>query len=186
MLHVQHCNAMGKCFTVRRSRVQRPIMTNVTWSRFDQSAQQLVVGHTTITIVINSDHQAAVCNKIIDGIITMSLGQSITTTRVSGAWLSELTIATKPLHWLLNSAELDGTPTILPTYIRVCAVVWECGKGQTNRWPWPIYISPWLHLMWNEKRLSALNEIQLRMTAMHAASLALNDQLLLYSQTVYM
>ena len=38
---------MGKCFTVRRSRVQRPIMTNVTWSRFDQSAQQLVVGHTT-------------------------------------------------------------------------------------------------------------------------------------------
>ena len=47
MLHVQHCNAIGKCFTVRRSRVQRPIMTNVTWSRFDQSAQQLVVGHTT-------------------------------------------------------------------------------------------------------------------------------------------
>ena len=47
MLHVQHCNAMGKCFTVRRSRVQRPIMTNVTWSRFDQSAQQLVVGHMT-------------------------------------------------------------------------------------------------------------------------------------------
>jgi len=48
MLHVQHCNAMGKCWTVRRSSVQRPIMTNVTWSRFDQSAKQLVVGHTTI------------------------------------------------------------------------------------------------------------------------------------------
>ena len=46
---------MGKCFTVRRSRVQRPIMTNVTWSRFDQSAQQLVVGHTTIETVIRCD-----------------------------------------------------------------------------------------------------------------------------------
>jgi len=40
MLHVQHCNAMEKCWTVRRSSVQRPIMTNVTWSRFDQSAQR--------------------------------------------------------------------------------------------------------------------------------------------------
>jgi len=51
MLHVQHCNAMEKCWTVRCSSVQRPIMTNVTWSRFDQSAQQLVVGHTTIEII---------------------------------------------------------------------------------------------------------------------------------------
>jgi len=42
---------MEKCWTVRRSSVQRPIMTNVTWSRFDQSAQQLVVGHTTINDV---------------------------------------------------------------------------------------------------------------------------------------
>ena len=40
-----------------------------------------------------------------------------------------------------NSAQLDGTPTILPTYIRVSAVVWECGEGQTHRRPWPLYIS---------------------------------------------
>jgi len=32
-----------------------------------------------------------------------------------------------------NSAQLEGTPTIPPTYIRVCAVVWECGEGQTDR-----------------------------------------------------
>jgi len=32
-----------------------------------------------------------------------------------------------------NSAQLEGTPTILPSYIRVRAVVWECGKGQTHR-----------------------------------------------------
>jgi len=32
-----------------------------------------------------------------------------------------------------NSAQLGGTPTILPTYIRVRAVVWACGRGQTHR-----------------------------------------------------
>jgi len=52
-----------------------------------------------------------------------------------------------------NSAQLEGTPTIPPTYIRVRAVVWECGKGQTDRQthrrPWPIYISPRLRLWWN-------------------------------------
>ena len=32
-----------------------------------------------------------------------------------------------------NSAQLDGTRTIPPTYIRVRAVVWECGEGQTDR-----------------------------------------------------
>jgi len=31
-----------------------------------------------------------------------------------------------------NSAQLEGTPTIPPTYIRVRAVVWECGEGQTD------------------------------------------------------
>jgi len=31
-----------------------------------------------------------------------------------------------------NSAHLEGTPTIPPSYIRVHAVVWECGKGQTD------------------------------------------------------
>jgi len=30
-----------------------------------------------------------------------------------------------------NSAQLEGTPTIPPSYIRVRAVVWECGEGQT-------------------------------------------------------
>ena len=32
-----------------------------------------------------------------------------------------------------NSAQLEGTPTIPPTYTRVRAVVWECGEGQTGR-----------------------------------------------------
>ena len=33
-----------------------------------------------------------------------------------------------------NNAQLEGTPTISPTlYIRVRAVVWECGEGQTDR-----------------------------------------------------
>jgi len=33
---------------------------------------------------------------------------------------------------LPNTAQLKGTPTIPPSYIEVCAVVWECGKGQTD------------------------------------------------------
>ena len=33
----------------------------------------------------------------------------------------------------LTSAQLEGTPNIPPSYIRVHAVVWECGKGQTVR-----------------------------------------------------
>jgi len=32
-----------------------------------------------------------------------------------------------------NSAQLQGTPTIAPSYIRVRAVVWECGEGQSDR-----------------------------------------------------
>ena len=32
-----------------------------------------------------------------------------------------------------NSAQLEGTPYHSPTYIRVCAVVWECGEGQSHR-----------------------------------------------------
>jgi len=32
-----------------------------------------------------------------------------------------------------NSAQLGAPPTIPPSYIRVCAVLWECGKGQTDR-----------------------------------------------------
>jgi len=31
-----------------------------------------------------------------------------------------------------NSAQLGGTPYHSPSYIRICAVVWECGKGQTG------------------------------------------------------
>jgi len=37
-----------------------------------------------------------------------------------------------PTANLPNSAQLEGTPTILPTYIRVCEVVWECCEGQTD------------------------------------------------------
>ena len=31
-----------------------------------------------------------------------------------------------------NSAQLEGAPTISLTYIRVRAVVWGCGEGQTH------------------------------------------------------
>jgi len=30
------------------------------------------------------------------------------------------------------NTQLGGTPTVPPTYIRVRAVVWECGEGQTD------------------------------------------------------
>jgi len=33
---------------------------------------------------------------------------------------------------LPNSAQLQGTPTIPPTYIWVRVVVWECGDGRTD------------------------------------------------------
>jgi len=57
-----------------------------------------------------------------------------------------------PITNLPNGAQLGGTPTIAPSYIRVCAVVWACGNGQTDtqrhtqaeiqthRHAWPIYI----------------------------------------------
>jgi len=38
-----------------------------------------------------------------------------------------------PIANLPNSAQLEGTPTIPPSYIRVSAVVWECSEGQTDR-----------------------------------------------------
>jgi len=31
-----------------------------------------------------------------------------------------------------DSTQLEGTPYHSPTYIRVCAVVLECGEGQTD------------------------------------------------------
>jgi len=47
--------------------------------------------------------------------------------------------------WWPNSAQLGFTPTIPQSYIRVRAVVCECGKGQTDtkihRWSWPLYVS---------------------------------------------
>jgi len=33
-----------------------------------------------------------------------------------------------------NSAQSEGTPYHSSTYIRVRAVVWECGEGQTDRY----------------------------------------------------
>jgi len=30
------------------------------------------------------------------------------------------------------SEQLRGTPTIPPSYIRVCAVAWACGDGETD------------------------------------------------------
>jgi len=41
--------------------------------------------------------------------------------------LSRAPIANAP-----NSAQLDDTPTIPPSYIRVRAVVWECGEEQPD------------------------------------------------------
>jgi len=38
-----------------------------------------------------------------------------------------------PIANLPNSAQIEGTPTIPPSYIRVRAVVWECGEGQRHR-----------------------------------------------------
>ena len=43
-----HSSNIQTWWTVHRRRVLRSIMTNVTWRRFDQSAKQLTVGHTTI------------------------------------------------------------------------------------------------------------------------------------------
>jgi len=37
-----------------------------------------------------------------------------------------------PIANLPNSAQLEDTPTISPSYIRVHALVWECGEGQTD------------------------------------------------------
>jgi len=37
-----------------------------------------------------------------------------------------------PIANLPNSAQLQGTPIIIPTYVRVRAVVWACGDGQTH------------------------------------------------------
>jgi len=52
-----------------------------------------------------------------------------------------------------NSAQLEGNRYHSPSYIRVRAVVWKCGQGQTHarthRRPWPIYISPRLCLTLN-------------------------------------
>jgi len=55
-----------------------------------------------------------------------------------------------------NSAQLEGTPATPWSYIRVRAVVWECGPGQTDRHTyrraWPMYISCHLRLMRNVTR----------------------------------
>jgi len=59
-----------------------------------------------------------------------------------------------PIANLSTSAQLGGNPTILPSYIRIRAVVWACCDGhththtdtQTHRRVWPIYISCRLRL----------------------------------------
>jgi len=37
-----------------------------------------------------------------------------------------------PIANLPSSAQLEGAPTILPSYIWVRAVVWACGEGQSH------------------------------------------------------
>jgi len=61
-------------------------------------------------------------------------------------------IAMKPVHRLQICPIVHNyraSPTIPPSYIRICAVVWECGKGETHRRAWPIYILPRLRLTRN-------------------------------------
>ena len=52
-----------------------------------------------------------------------------------------------------NSAQLGGTPYYSPSYTRVRAVVWACGRRQTDRQTqrraWPIHISRRLRLTRN-------------------------------------
>jgi len=38
-----------------------------------------------------------------------------------------------PIANRANSSQLEGAPTIPPTYIRVREVLWECGEEQTRR-----------------------------------------------------
>jgi len=38
-----------------------------------------------------------------------------------------------PIAYMPNSAQLGRTPYHSPSYIRIRAVVWECGEGQTDR-----------------------------------------------------
>ena len=74
-------------------------------------------------------------------------------------------IVTKLVHRLQIRPQCitRGHPTILPSYIRVRAVVWECGEGQTDTQThrhtdrythmrtrvWPLYISRRLRLAQN-------------------------------------
>ena len=37
-----------------------------------------------------------------------------------------------PIANLPNTAQLGASPTTPPSYIRVRAVVWACGRGQTD------------------------------------------------------
>jgi len=49
--------------------------------------------------------------------------------------LGAVVIATKPMHRLQIRPIVHKwrtSPTIPPSYIQVCAVVWECGEGQTD------------------------------------------------------
>ena len=57
-----------------------------------------------------------------------------------------------------NSAQLGGIPYHSPSYIRVRAIVWACGRGQTHRYThrraWRQYISCRLRLTRNVMTIS--------------------------------
>jgi len=57
-------------------------------------------------------------------------GKLVTTVRVMLPYsnATRAPIANPP-----NSAQIGGIPTIPPSYIRVRAIVWACGRGQTDR-----------------------------------------------------
>jgi len=82
-------------------------------------------------MIITQTHQTA------KNITIFTLGteqvQALTDILCSGY----VVIAMKPVHQLqirqiVHNAQLGSPPTIPPSYIRVCAVVWKCRKAQTD------------------------------------------------------
>ena len=78
--------------------------------------------------------------------------KALKATSAFGLGRRRLTVLRAPTANPPNSAQLEGTPYHSLNLHLVRAVVWEYKQGryrQTHRWPWPIYISPWLRLTRN-------------------------------------
>jgi len=69
-------------------------------------------------------------------LLNVTRHRASTSTRWHFAYSAMLSKRTKPVHRLQIRPIMHNQrapTTIPPTYIRVRAVVWECGEGQTNR-----------------------------------------------------